>query len=278
MTTKDHTNYNSIVIPTEVSANKETIILRPISTVENIIETYREYNNLKDRLLIDSDYQLIRWKKCIKKAGFRKLATAFWISTEITRENRVNLDGYFIYEITCRATAPSGRYSEACASCASNERDFTHLENDVRATAQTRATNRAISDLIGTGEISAEEIDEWLKGKTTVDNEKLSDDAYIPYHETDAGKNHYASMKNRNNSSEDLQLWEETFLSNDAINENSKTESNSSEEPITTKQRHLLIRLIETRYQNEQDRSSLFKKMNILTKTEARFAIQKMLA
>ena len=60
----------------------------------------------------------------------------------------MNLDDYFIYEITVRATSPSGRYSEACASCASNERDFTHLENDVRATSQTRATNRAISDLI----------------------------------------------------------------------------------------------------------------------------------
>ncbi len=51
-----------------------------------------------------------------------------------------------------------------------------------------------------------------------------------------------------------------------------------SEEPITQKQRHLLIRLIETRYQSEQDRSSLFKRMNVLSKTEARFAIQKMLA
>jgi hypothetical protein len=78
------------------------------------------------------------------------MATAFSISTEIVHENRVNLDGYFVYEITVRATSPSGRYSEACASCASNEKDFTHVEHDVRATAQTRATNRAISDLIGT--------------------------------------------------------------------------------------------------------------------------------
>lgn len=56
------------------------------------------------------------------------------------------------------------------------------------------------------------------------------------------------------------------------------TPSQNAEEPITTKQRHLLIRLIETRYQDEHKRSSLFKRMNILTKTEARFAIQKMLA
>lgn len=277
MTTNELDNHTPMA-STQLPVASEMIILKPITTIENIVSTYLEYNLLKDRLLIDSDFQLIRWKKCIKKAGFRKLATAFWISTEITRESRVNLDRYFIYEITCRATAPSGRYSEACASCASNERDFTHLENDVRATAQTRATNRAISDLIGTGEISAEEIDEWQKDKTILDTKKSGDNAYIPYHETDTGKKHYSSMKNSNSSSEDLQLWEESFLSNDVINEKPKTDTDSSEEPITTKQRHLLIRLIETRYQNEQDRSSLFKKMNILTKTEARFAIQKMLA
>ena len=54
--------------------------------------------------------------------------------------------------------------------------------------------------------------------------------------------------------------------------------TSDTEEPITTKQRHLLIRLIETRYQDEHDRSSLFKRMNVLSKTEARFAIQRMLA
>jgi hypothetical protein len=37
---------------------------------------------------------------------------------------------------------------ESSASCSSNERDFNNLNHDVRATAQTRATNRSISDLI----------------------------------------------------------------------------------------------------------------------------------
>ena len=36
---------------------------------------------------------------------------------------------------------------------------FSNPENDVRGTAHTRAKNRAISDLIGAGEVSAEEID-----------------------------------------------------------------------------------------------------------------------
>ena len=58
----------------------------------------------------------------------------------------------------------------------------------------------------------------------------------------------------------------------------SSTTMSDTEEPITSKQKHLLIRLIETRYQDEAQRSSLFQRMKELTKTEARFAIQKMLA
>lgn len=52
--------------PTEIEAHGN--ILRPLTTVENIISTYREYNFLKEKLLIDSDYQTIKGKKCIKKS------------------------------------------------------------------------------------------------------------------------------------------------------------------------------------------------------------------
>ena len=45
---------------TSLPVEKETIILKPVATVDNIIETYHEYNRLKDRLLTDSDYMLIR--------------------------------------------------------------------------------------------------------------------------------------------------------------------------------------------------------------------------
>ncbi len=125
------------------------MLLKPIADANTIVEAYREYQLLKTKLLQEIDYQVIRGKKYIKKSGFRKLSTAFGISTSVVREARLNLEGYFVYEITVRATASSGRFTEACSSCASNERDFSHIENDVRATAQTRGSNRAIADLIG---------------------------------------------------------------------------------------------------------------------------------
>lgn len=153
-----NTNNLSVVETMSDDVDTTRMLLKPIAPIDNIIEVYREYNLLRARLLGENDYQLVRGKKFIKKSGFRKLSTAFGISTEITRENRLNLDEYFVYEITARAIASNGRYVEACSSCASNERDFSHTECDVRSTAQTRATNRAIADLIGSGEVSAEEM------------------------------------------------------------------------------------------------------------------------
>ncbi len=213
------------------------MLLRPIADVDSIVEAYREYQRLKSRLLGESDYQIVRGKKYVKKSGFRKLSTAFGISTSIVREFRLELEGYFVYEITARAVSASGRYAEACASCASNEREFSHTENDVRATAQTRATNRAIADLIGSGEVSAEEIG-YSEGKT----------------KREAKPSPESTDDNR-----------EPFQRPNAVSET----IGADDEPITGKQRVLLLKLIETKYQDEKIRSGLFQRLNHLTKTEA---------
>lgn len=90
----------------------------------------------------------IKWKLYPNRVGYRKLALYLWISLEIKKESRIETPDYFLYEYSIRATTQDGRYTESSASCASNEKEFNHLENDVRATAQTRATNRAIADLL----------------------------------------------------------------------------------------------------------------------------------
>lgn len=261
--TTNPTSQNNTLIP----PGTEQIVLKPVSSVESIIEAYREYNRLKDNLLIEGDYQVIKWKKCIKKSGFRKLATAFGISTEIVRENRINFEKYFIYEITVRAISPNGRFTESCSSCASNEKDFNHIENDVRATAQTRGTNRAIADLIGSWEVSAEELDQvpplWNKTEVVIPK----DTTYQPYHETPEGKKHYSNMENRNKNPQ-YKI------------EEAKSSSTDNEDPelMTIKQKNYLIKLIEIRYQDEPTRATLFNRLKSLTKSEAKDAIGKMLA
>ncbi len=43
---------------------------------------------------------------------------------------------------------------------------------------------------------------------------------------------------------------------------------------ITQKQRHLLIKLVESKYQDEQTRSDMYKWIDTLSKQEARFSIR----
>jgi hypothetical protein len=136
-----------------------TGVLRPVATAQEILDAWKAYQALKRQLLTPDDYQEIQGRPRVKKSGWRKIATAFGISTAIVREQRRTTDtGAFHWETVVRAIAPNGRYCEAVGSCASDERKFAHPDHDVRAVAQTRATNRAISDLVGGGEVSAEEL------------------------------------------------------------------------------------------------------------------------
>jgi hypothetical protein len=61
-------------------------------------------------------------------------------------------------EVTVAIVAPNGKTSVGVGACSSEERSFTHSDHDIRSTAWTRAVNRGISDLIGWGEVSAEEV------------------------------------------------------------------------------------------------------------------------
>lgn len=95
-----------------------------------------------------------------KKSAWRKLARHFTISTEIVRVEKEDLNGVFCATVTVRALAPWGQHAEEVGACATDEatgrRQITTA--DAIATAATRATNRAVSNLIAMGEVSAEEI------------------------------------------------------------------------------------------------------------------------
>lgn len=135
-----------------------SLLLKPVASVNDIVEAWQDYQNLKTKLLNESDYQMIQGKNCIKKSGWRKIQTAFSISDELISEERKEYKDYFVYQTTVKVIAPNGRYAFGIGSCASNERKFAHVEHDTRSTAHTRAKNRAIADLVGGGDVSAEEM------------------------------------------------------------------------------------------------------------------------
>ena len=140
------------------------------------------YQEVCKALLDSSDFQKVKIKgketAFKKKSAWRKIATAFNISDEVIEKEIIRDDNYQIISATfyVKATAPNGRSGIGTASCSifdkisakdtdqpSNfelRKRFNNAENDVISTAHTRAKSRAISDLVGMGEVSAEEMAE----------------------------------------------------------------------------------------------------------------------
>jgi hypothetical protein len=97
-----------------------------------------------------------------KKSAWRKLQRYFSISTDVVEITKEFIGDEFMATVTVRASAPWGQTAMAAGSCATDEekgrRSITMA--DAVGTAETRATNRAVSNLIAMGEVSAEEIGE----------------------------------------------------------------------------------------------------------------------
>jgi hypothetical protein len=103
----------------------------------------------------------------VKRSGWSKIANAYGLSTELLREE-IERDGEeqpVRAHAVVRAISKFGRFADGDGACAINEPRFRSssgrqkVEHDLPATAVTRATNRAISNLVGFGQVSAEEID-----------------------------------------------------------------------------------------------------------------------
>lgn len=183
------------------------------TTVDEAVRHWDQFEELKRRLLSNEDYQTYGSdKRRIKKSGWRKLATAFDLDDRIISEEiQRDLQGRTLWaKYTIEVKHPKGRSAvavhgahvkekccpaaegepcnvkkdkhECCPSACSGFRHWSHMD-DIEATAHTRAKNRAISDLVGGGETSAEEID---PGRDHDDDQGSSDstDHYCVEHNT----------------------------------------------------------------------------------------------
>ena len=122
--------------------------------IGEIQSAFSEIDLIKSKLLTNDDTYTLKSKTYINKRWYRKLAVAFSISTQIISEDRVQNGDDIIYNFTMRASTPLWRYVEASSSCSSIERDFNNVEHEVRAVSQTRASNRAIGELIWLSEVT----------------------------------------------------------------------------------------------------------------------------
>jgi len=109
----------------------------------------------------DRDGKIKEYKK---KSAWKKLARHFRIDVYEKSHSVVRTeDGNTIAEVIMLGVAPWGQRVEEIGACTTYEERFKHDKSkgwhDCLATAQTRASNRAISALIAAGEVSAEEVE-----------------------------------------------------------------------------------------------------------------------
>ena len=141
---------------------KELVVMGaglPVLSPEQAATAMQTYQKMCEALLDKGDFQYIQGKKFKKKSAARKLAKAYGISTEVTRDEMVEFpDGTLAWAITIVASTPDGRQETADGMVEKTDGLPHNVWHNVRATALTRAKNRAIFDLVGMGEVSAEEM------------------------------------------------------------------------------------------------------------------------
>lgn len=148
-------------------------IVAPID-VNRLAEAFKTFQEFKQRLLTKDDSVTIAGRQYLKKSAWRKWALACSVSDEIISYDRVpaqgkDQEGNFSYRIVVRAFhEKSGRSSVGVAVASKKEKkEWTHEEHDIFTLAHTRAKNRAIADLVGGGEVSAEEMTSETQRTTT---------------------------------------------------------------------------------------------------------------
>lgn len=153
-----------------IGAELELVRAQPVLPMDVTAATQvmRAYQEICRAVLVDSDYQSVGNNRFVKRSGFQKLGATYGVSTELVS---LDLDRDDDGQLTrahaiVRATHPTGRHSDGDGACSTTEKRFRgaggrdKLEHDLPATAVTRATNRAISNLVAFGQISAEEAGE----------------------------------------------------------------------------------------------------------------------
>lgn len=143
-----------------VITNTTSALVLPAATPTEAKKVWADYQALKQAIVTPDDIQVIQGREFFKKSYWRKLATFFNISIDFVEESREDLGENRIYNFICKATAPNGRSAIGTGTCDTMEKGRMNSFHNTRTTAETRATNRAISNLVGGGEVSAEEMTE----------------------------------------------------------------------------------------------------------------------
>jgi len=141
---------------------------------EDLKHAVVEYKRIQEALDASMPECIMRisGKQFRKKQYWRGVRMAFNLEVVAVGERRVEYGTDWGYEVTYRATAPNGSTADGDGACMASEKEVrdkntgeivawktkqAQTVHNVRSHAHTRAMNRAISNLVGFGEVSAEE-------------------------------------------------------------------------------------------------------------------------
>jgi len=149
------------VVPAALARQEASGFVRAIATEDlgMAIGEYRRIQGVLDNALPDC-MMTIQGRSFRKKSYWRAICTAFNLTVELHDESIQVLDGVIVALAMYRATAPNGRVAYGDGACTAKEkRSGQDSLHNIRSHAHTRAFNRAVSNLVGFGEVSAEEVD-----------------------------------------------------------------------------------------------------------------------
>ena len=140
------------------------------ATVAELEARFKQYQQLKEKLLTAEDIVKIGNTDYIRKSGRTKFEVAFNLSTKVLSERKeidITDPKKYAYHFTVQCIANNGRVIEEVGTCDNTEKSGA-AEHIIRSMAKTRATSRAVFEMIGAGDMAAEEAELIPKKTETV--------------------------------------------------------------------------------------------------------------
>lgn len=170
----------------EAEPTAGALAVQNIPSPEEARARWQAYVAMRDAVADDSDFQKFydaktkTTKRFAKKSLVKKIQTHLRVNVRVVSVDREDLsEGHFGYRCVAEASEPGGGIVQAVGGCSTEEERFdvqrydnesdekfawrsrkalARSYHDVMATAETRATNRAVMNLVGGGEVTAEEV------------------------------------------------------------------------------------------------------------------------
>ncbi len=156
-----------------VVPERQALTASPVFRGAEMAQALKDYRELQHALDASMPDQLMKLdgKDFRRKGYWRAVAVAFNLSVEPTTHPHSERsvigtleDGSdnYVYTVIYQARTSGGRHASGDGTCAASEKERGRMrasEHNVRSHAHTRAYNRAVSNLVGFGEVSAEEVD-----------------------------------------------------------------------------------------------------------------------